>query len=77
MGGSIAFALGVLYFCLDFIEPINWALVVVLPIGFFVFFVGLSFVLSFKGTEIEFDNDKEDYKTFKQRQEDADKTKEN
>ena len=70
LAGSILLALGVLYFCADFIEPINWVILFVVPIGVCVFFVGLSFVLSYKGTTIEFDNDNPDYKTYKQRQED-------
>ena len=65
---AILLSLGALYFCLDFIEPINAVVCIVVPIGVFVLIVGLAFVGSFKGTSIEFDNDSKDYKTYREKQ---------
>lgn len=68
IGGFLS-ALGALYFCLDFIEPINVTVAVIVPLAVLVVFVALAFLFGFRGVKMTFDNDSPDYKTYRQRKE--------
>jgi len=71
LGGGLGLTAGALYFCLDFITPINIPLTIIVPLGVLVITVAICFIFSFKGAGIEFDNDSPTYKTYKEKKRDG------